>query len=61
MHEYQMTHLAADRRQQLLAEAQQARLARAAGHRPLARKAPGTRGVVRLGLDLLLGRIPAKA
>ena len=61
MNEFHMTHLAGDRRRELLAEADRERLARAAARRPVARGSAGLGGVLRAALQPLLRRRPARA
>jgi len=56
MHEYHMTHLASARRREELAQAHQARLARAAARRTVTSKSGGSGRTLRIGLDLLLRR-----
>jgi hypothetical protein len=61
MNEYQMTHLAASRQQDLLAEAQRARLARLARSTEAGEardRRPRQRRTLGLGLRTLLGRRP---
>ena len=59
MNDYQMTSLANDRSRQLLAEADQHRLARQAGRSKKKRKPVEPRSGLRISLDFLLGRTPA--
>ena len=59
MNDYQMSSLANDRSKQLLAEAQQHRLARQTRPRTSHREPAQQRGGLRISLDFLLGRNPA--
>lgn len=60
MHDHHMRFLADDRRRVLLAEAERARLAKAARPRAKATPARHPRGARRLSLGLLLARMTAR-